>query len=68
MNTSEGTTTITAAGAGGSEKRKSSNDDEHTHGRKKRRPSTYVEGKNKYTAIDPNRYIKTNKSNQQSNR
>ena len=30
---------------GGSKKGKSSNDDEQRHGQKKRRPSTYVEGK-----------------------
>ena len=37
---------ITAKVPGGSEKRKSSNDGEPAHGQEKRRPSTYVEGKN----------------------
>ena len=32
----------------GSNKMKSNNDDKHGHGQEKRRPSTYVEGKNKY--------------------
>ena len=39
------TTTITMKVPRGSEKGKSSNDDGHGHGQKKRRPSTYVEGK-----------------------
>ena len=51
MNTREGSakkkiSTIIIKVLGGVEKGKSSNDDGHGHGQKKRRPSTYVEGKN----------------------
>ena len=37
---------ITAVFQGGSTERKSINDDEHGYGHEKRRPSTYVDGKN----------------------
>ena len=48
---------------GGSGKWKSSNDDEHGQGQKKRRPSTYVEGKNKYVNIFERKQQEMKKAN-----